>query len=152
MQDVAGWNDSVGLFSDAASWVCCSLLFVIIRCQWCPTGKQNNILKWSLIALRYQYLLIYLPAARHEKVLESTQKNFTLALERPKTQRWNTAKKIPKCSFTKKKVTLFRSILKSTVLWSSMNGNKALINQIIYQNISWRERSSREIYGLNGIN
>ena len=36
--------------------------------------KQNNILKWSLIALRYQYLLIYLPAARHEKVLESTQK------------------------------------------------------------------------------
>ena len=89
------------------------------------------------------------PSCATWKGLRIHSKNFTLALERPKTQRWNTAKKIPKCYFTKNKVTLFRSILKSTVLLSSMNGNKALINQIIYQDISWRERSSREIYGLN---
>ena len=23
--------------------------FVLIRCQWCSTGKQNNVLKWSLM-------------------------------------------------------------------------------------------------------
>ena len=90
------------------------------------------------------------PSCATWKGLRIHSKNFTLALERSKTQRWNTTKKTPKCHSVK--ATLFRSILKSTAFTSSMNGTKALINQIIYQDISWRERSSREIYGLNGIN